>query len=428
MRILILTFALLLLLFSLLGEQGLTYRPKRAEVKELNERLAGTSGRFHDTSYQAFMQSYKPFGDYLNWGEWRDFKNDGEIVMHESGLPQVQDGEKLYWNTVALSHYALTMYGRYLRGDNTAQQMFFAAADKLLDLQREDGGFPYPSRQHRHTTLKDGWVSAMAQGNALSVFARALQLKEEPRYRKAGEIAMRNLLTPVAQGGSFTTMADLDASMSDYVFFPEYPNTPIDYTLNGYMFALLGIYDWSNVKSANQQEAVNAFHDGMSTLDRILPLFDIDGFSAYDLAHIVLKLPPYVAAEYLGIHVYLLHALNSIAPSKVLTHYERKWQAKVDEMNRTLKFTKIILSEPAGKVGQSLLVDLDAGGGTDAQKLYKMEVRLDGVWTPVSDYGDSSKLTWTPRMAGSYVLGFFIKNADSKQEFDNFRYQAFEVD
>lgn len=402
--------------------------PKPAEVQELNERLAGTSGRYHDTSYQAFMQQYEPFGDYLNWGEWRDFKDDGEIVMHQSGLPQVRDGDMLYWNTVALSHYALTMYGRHLRGDKTAQQAFFAAVDKLLELQREDGGFPYPSRQHRHTTLQDGWVSAMAQGNALSVFARALKLKDDTRYRRAGELTMQNLLTPVDRGGSFTTMADLDPSLSEYVFFPEYPNTPIDYTLNGYMFALLGIYDWSQVVSRNQAEAAKAFSDGMATLDRILPLFDIDGYSAYDLAHIVLKLPPYVAPEYLGIHVYLLHALDSIAPSKVLTHFEGKWQAKVDAMNQMLKFIKIAPSASAGKVGQPLRVELDAAGGTGKQKLYKMEVRVNGLWTPVSEYGEAATLTWTPQAPGSYVLGFYVKNADSKREFDNFRYQAFEVE
>ena len=44
------------------------------------------------------------------------FTDDGEVVIHASGLPQVRDGEKLYWNTVTLSHFGLTMHGRLLAG------------------------------------------------------------------------------------------------------------------------------------------------------------------------------------------------------------------------------------------------------------------------------------------------------------------------
>lgn len=393
-------------------------------LSELSDRFDGTSGRFHDPSYVSFLQEYKPFGDYLNWGVWRRFTNDGEVVIHASGLPQVRDGDKLYWNTVTLSHFGLTMYGRLIAGDEAARAPFFTAVDKLLELQAPNGAFPYPSRQHRQTTLPDGWVSAMAQGNALSVFARALQLKNDPRYRRAGELTFANLMTPVGEGGARTTMAALDPSLGRYIFFPEYPGNPIDYTLNGYMYALLGVYDWSHSESTSQVQAAQAFKDGMRTLDKILPLHDVEGYSTYDLAHLVLKIPPYVAPDYLGIHVHLLHALNSVSPSATLQTYERKWAAKIDSMNALLKFTTIRVDDQSAKVGQPVNIQLDSAGGQGGTKLYSLSVKFNNEWTRVLPYAPSSRMTWTPQQPGTYDLGFFVKDQASPRDWDNFRYQT----
>lgn len=396
-------------------------------LKELYDRFEGPSGRFHDPSYVSFLQDYKPSGDYLNYGVWRRFTNDGEVVIHASGLPQVRDGDKLYWNTVTLSHFGLTMHGRLLGGDETARQPFFAAVEKLLELQAPDGGFPYPSRQHRHTTLPDGWVSAMAQGNALSVLARALQLKNDERYRRAGELAFANLMTPVEQGGARTSMAALDPSLSRYIFFPEYPGKPIDYTLNGYMYALLGVYDWSSTASASKARAAEAFREGMRTLDKILPLHDVAGYSTYDLAHLVLKIPPYVAPDYLGIHVHLLHALNSVSPSAVVQAYERKWAAKIDAMNALLKFTTIAVGNENAKVGQPVSITLDSAGGQGGTKLYSLSVKFRNEWTTVVPYSPASSFSWTPQEAGEYDLGFFVKEQGSSHDWDNFRYRTIVV-
>lgn len=401
-----------------------TYVATPQVIDELYDRFEGTSGRFHDPSYVSYLQQYKPFGDYLNWGVWRKFTDDGEVVIHASGLPQVRDGDKLYWNTVTLSHFGLTMYGRLLAGDETARAPFFAAVDKLLELQSSNGGFPYPSRQHRQTTLPDGWVSAMAQGNALSVFARAVQLKNDERYRRAGELAFANLMTPVSAGGSRTSMATLDPSLLRYIFFPEYPANPIDYTLNGYMYALLGVYDWSMSESGSKAQAAQAFKDGMRTLDKLLPLHDVDGYSTYDLAHLVLKVPPYVAPDYLGIHVHLLHALNSVAPSDVLQKYEKKWAAKIDSMNALLKFTSISVSPQDAQVGKPVSIQLASAGGLGGVKLYSLSVKFKNEWSTAVSYAPSNRLTWSPQEPGTYDLGFFVKDQGSTRDWDNFRYQT----
>ena len=415
------------------AENWPTYSNNSPHTKELNDRFAGKSGIFHDTSYKDYLQKYSSKGDYLRWGTWSRYSDDGksqisdgETVTSKEGLPQIRDGDNIYWNPVTLSHYALAMHGKYVNGKKGALKHFFAAADKLIELQALDGGFHYPSRKHRHNALPDGWISAMAQGNALSVFSRALQLKGDQKYRKAGELAFENLMTQVKDGGARTSMAYLDPSLTDYVFFPEYPNTPIDYTLNGYMFTLIGIYDWSNADSKSKKQASIAFHDGMKTLVKILPYYDVDGFSTYDLAHIILDLPPYVAPSYLGIHVYLLHALDSISPSDPIKFYEQKWAAKIDQMNRSLRFTTIDIKQPSPQPSNTKIeIVVKSAGGTNEAKEYKLDVKHNGTWTTVSDYSKNETLNWTPDKPGEYTLGFFAKNADSTDDYDNFRYQTF---
>ena len=404
------------------------HKINEADIAELNERYDGTSGIYHDESYKSFLQNYSVSGDYLNYGKWKNYFNDGLIVMNANGLPQVRDGDKIYWNAVTLSHYALMMHGRYLRGDKPSLDRFFQAVDKLVELQAENGGFPYPTMPHRHNALPEGWNSAMAQGNALSAFARALLIRDEPRYRKAGEQAFKNLMTPMSDGGTHSSMADLDPSLSDFVFFPEYPNTPVDYTLNGYMFTLLGLYDWAQIDSKVKDEAEDAFTDGMKTLVHILPYYDAEGFSTYDLAHIVLKTKPYVAPEYLGIHVHLLHAINSISPDKTVATYEKKWAAKIDEMNKALRITTRqidnVSPQPAGK---TITITLGAEGGAGGKKLFRTYIKFNGEWTTLSEYSYGNTFKWTPKIPGEYILGFYAKDETSKKEWDSFRYQAFIV-
>lgn len=397
---------------------------KRKWVKELNERFAGTSGIFHDDSYKSFLADYNPGGNYLNWGTWREFKDDGEIVIADGGLPKVHGAAGLYWNPVTLSHYALTHHGRMTFGKSESRAEFFKAADKLIQLQRADGGLPYPSMAYRKFKLPEGWISAMAQGNALSVFYRAWLLTQDKRYLKAGSLAFASLMRPTRKGGPATTLADLHPSLSGHPFLAEYPTDPIDYTLNGYLFAILGLHDWSHVS----QKASVAFKRNIETLERLLPYHDIDGFSTYDLSHIVLKLLPYVAAPYLGIHVYLLHALAGITGSATLNRYERRWAAKLDKMNREVRITAMSPDLPSPQpAGTTIKFQLKAEGGGGKDQLYQFGIKRGTEWTTAQPFSPSNTFAWTPQEPDNYVIGFYVKEAGSSREWDNFRYQRFTI-
>lgn len=89
------------------------------------------------------------------------------------------------------------------------------------------------------------------------------------------------------------------------------------------MFTLLGLYDWAT--ETNSAEADKLFKDGIETLDKILPYYDLGTFSAYDLSYIThSRLPylqpraPHIAPRYHAIHIAQLRALSSVTEDKFL--------------------------------------------------------------------------------------------------------------
>jgi hypothetical protein len=167
------------------------------------------------------------------------------------------------------------------------------------------------------------------------VYARAYLLTRNQKYLAAGQRAYRFLRTPMSQGGTRSDLSDLDPSLSGYVFYEEYVSDPDGYTLNGFMFTLLGLYDWWQVcrqaGAGNEADLARNFHAGVATLAKILPLYDFGGMSAYDLGHYTFdRAEPHVSPKYHRVHIVLLHALYSITGESTLQHFEHLWRSYVD--------------------------------------------------------------------------------------------------
>lgn len=227
------------------------------------------------------MGTHTATGDYLRHSTTRVFRDvEGLIRLDEDGVPMRNYGGEYHYNPVLVAQYALNLYGRHLLGEDTAEA-FEAALARLLALQDERGAFTYDFVWRYYLLAEPyeaGWTSGMAQGQALSALARAYHWTADGRYLAAGERALDYLLTPVTEGGVMDDLSDLHPSLYRYVTFEEYLAEPASYTLNGFMYTLLGLYDWSEV--ANSQRARKYFAMGVETLKRILPYYDLGGFSA----------------------------------------------------------------------------------------------------------------------------------------------------
>ncbi len=72
--------------------------------------------------FNLFLADYEPCGDYLNYGNNKEILfNFKELKFDNEGMPKVKYGEGYYYNPVTLAQYSLSVYGEYLKGENTKE-------------------------------------------------------------------------------------------------------------------------------------------------------------------------------------------------------------------------------------------------------------------------------------------------------------------
>ena len=201
--------------------------------------------------------------------------------------------------------------------------------------------------KHRVKTLKSGWISAMGQGQCISLFARAFYTTGDNTYVRAMSQALKPFTIPSEQGGVKAVF------MKKYVWYEEYPTTPSSFVLNGFMFSMLGLYDYKslledkfNLKTSQnlsiqiQEEFQNIgvnlrkdyeltcrlYNDGMTSLKAMLPLYDGGSRTYYDLNHFMLRVPPNIARwDYHTLHLRQLALFYSITKNPIFKRYFEYW-------------------------------------------------------------------------------------------------------
>ncbi|KAM3719881.1 D-glucuronyl C5-epimerase [Dirofilaria immitis] len=201
---------------------------------------------------------------------------------------------------------------------------FLIAADWLANNQDEYGGWSVPverSIADKRLILPAGWHSAMAQGHALSVLTRAYVVTNDAKYLQIAKRALRLFKTEAAKGGVLN-------ELFGHPWFEEYPTTPGTFVLNGFLYSLIGLYDFAQVSSSHDDEIDSAtlFSMGLESLRIFLPLFDTGSGTFYDLRHLGLKTAPNLARwGYHSVHIYLLKWLYIITKDEFLNETANRW-------------------------------------------------------------------------------------------------------
>jgi hypothetical protein len=104
------------------------------------------------------------------------------------------------------------------------------------------------------------------------------------------------------------------------VWFEEYITSPPAHVLNGFIFSLFGLLDFSRVTS--DEKAKELWRQGVGTLEKKLQLYDTGYWSRYDL------LRDCVASRFYhgNIHIPLLRALHVLSGKSVFMHYADRWE------------------------------------------------------------------------------------------------------
>jgi heparosan-N-sulfate-glucuronate 5-epimerase len=135
--------------------------------------------------------------------------------------------------------------------------------------------------------LKAPWFSAIVQGFALSLLARAYELDRNVRWSSLARQTWLGFHLPVEDGG-------FCRETNEGVIYEEYPAPQLDCVFNGMCHALIGL--WEAWRSGLVNEAEADFKKGMNGFGACLRRFDRHGWSLYSLNPCLGK--PFLASPY----------------------------------------------------------------------------------------------------------------------------------
>jgi hypothetical protein len=165
--------------------------------------------------------------------------------------------------------------------------------------------FPFPPRAYnRH------WVSGMMQGVIASLYARAYYLTKNELYKDLCIKTIDGMLTFIEDGGTLY-------KNKGYLWIEEYPTEkPLTHVLNGFIFALLGLYDAYLI--TNNEKYLNFFKIFIKVLKNNLMKYDLIFWSKYDVFQIA-------EPSYHLLHVLLLLSLYRLTHDIVLKNVALRW-------------------------------------------------------------------------------------------------------
>lgn len=116
------------------------------------------------------------------------------------------------------------------------------------------------------------WTSGLSQGTALQVFARAYSRFGEPAYLTAAQQALGIFQAPPPAGVRVATPAG--------ALYAEYTYAPTDRILNGFIQALVGLYDYTAI--TKDPLGLALFEAGDAEARSEVPRYNTGAWSKYD--------------------------------------------------------------------------------------------------------------------------------------------------
>jgi heparosan-N-sulfate-glucuronate 5-epimerase len=254
--------------------------------------------------------SYEPLLPGLRWkadsveGYFVDFRRKA------AGAPV--DLESLH--PVSLAQVALGWWERHLDGDAHAAARFDAVANRLARQAVPNGAelrWPYTVALPKYR-LPSGWCSAMAQGLVSSVFIRQFLRTDDELWADRARRALRPLVRE----------SELVSQTPDGPVLEEVPSDPPSHILNGWIYALWGLWDAS--VALQEDDASRAFEAGVATLRTTLPGYDLGWWTRYSLyPHLLSDL---AKPFYHRLHVLQLEVTARVASRSDLAATAARWR------------------------------------------------------------------------------------------------------
>jgi heparosan-N-sulfate-glucuronate 5-epimerase len=257
------------------------------------------------------------------------------IILDPDGIPlnptyiDVKDKDYVYF-PITIGQVGLAVFHSYLQSKKEEVRNRFM---KYVDwfYHHADENPKLGTRWITHVALPQyrnpgPWQSAFAQSRGISLLLRGYQLTAEEKYKTMAEKALIPFTIPVAEGGvtSFTRYGP---------FYEEYTAQAPTLVLNGMIFSLFGVYDFLRVFPQNKM-AKKIFIDGIQTLEKILPDFNLSYWSRYNLCRVEWypRIDP-ATITYQHLHVIQMEVLYRLTGKEVFKKYSVLFKNQINIVN-----------------------------------------------------------------------------------------------
>lgn len=239
-----------------------------------------------------------------------------------SGIPQLDYHGHIgvQHNPIAIAQYGLGNYNLWRRErDPARQRKFFLVADWLCShLEQNARGLAVWNHHfdwEYRDTLKAPWYSALAQGQGISALVRAHKESGNSRYLDTARRAFASFQHSMGEGGVAFTDESGD------LWFEEYIVSPPTHILNGFIWALWGVYDF--FLATNDVSARHLFSRGIRTLLHNLDRYDLGFWSLYEQSGT--RLPMVASAFYHQLHIVQLRIMHRLTGEAKFAEVAERW-------------------------------------------------------------------------------------------------------
>lgn len=281
----------------------------------------GVGNISHEENLAGYYQDFTPAIYHFEHNSMGDFD--------ENGIPYLHDPKGRQYSIVYVIQYALILHDLMLKGIDAEDNK--RTIKKCLDWLEEKSeifrdSIVWRSEANEPYNLPKGWVSAMYQGQAISLFLRGYQLFGEKRYVEISEKVLEYFKYDYAEGGA----KRIDEN--GCIWFEEYPSSTPSLVLNGFIYTMFGFYDLYRVTKS--ERAKKLFDDCVLTLEKNLYKYDVWYWSVYD--QLKRELVSYYYQK--NVHIPLMEIMYRLTGKEIFKKYAEKWT-----QNLNSGFNKFVL-------------------------------------------------------------------------------------
>jgi len=287
-------------------------------------------GWSHFRRYQLPSSREETLGPYyVEWDpgtgiygeDWTVAPRDEKGVIVTKGIQK--------YHPVQIARYGLYNYNVWVRTRSaSARSEFLTQAHWLRDNQVErlgvGGCYPldYPLVRFGADV---GWISAMAQGVAISLLLRAAEHAPNDGFVDAALLAAEPFKHEIVHGGVVWK------GETGVQFFEEVAVSPPSHILSGHIYALWGLYDLLNVRDSENMRQIAAA--GNRTLRLWLPLFDSEHWSYYMLLGTSSGYRNFAQLKYHALHIAQLRVTAAFTGDEYYGEIADRWEEQTKRMS-----------------------------------------------------------------------------------------------